>query len=129
MALTTREEKILKTFAAKDFFVNHHGEATVKEIIADREADLKGTMSEDEFMTWCENNVVPQTERDNPAPLGYSSWDDFDAKEYARDRQAAYPLIGDQLDMLWKAIDSGTLDKTSDFYTTLKQVKDDNPKP
>jgi hypothetical protein len=35
-----------------------------------------------------------------------------------------YPNIGDQLDMLWHAIDNGTLNKTSDFYTTLKAVKE-----
>ena len=54
---------------------------------------------------------------------------DYEAKKYQRDREKIYPEIGDQLDMLWHAIDSGTLDKTSDFYTTLKKVKDDNPKP
>ena len=54
---------------------------------------------------------------------------DYEAKKYQRDRADIYPEIGDQLDMLWHAIDSGTLDKTSDFYTTLKKVKDDNPKP
>ena len=39
-----------------------------------------------------------------------------------------YPKIADQLDMLWHAIDSGTLDKTSDFYIVLKAVKDKYPK-
>jgi len=52
-----------------------------------------------------------------------------DAKQYQQDRANAYPSIGDQLDMLWHAIDTGTLDKTSDFYTTLKAVKVANPKP
>lgn len=56
-----------------------------------------------------------------------NAWVDPD--QYKHDRQQEYPKISDQLDMLWHAIDSGTLDKTSDFYTTLKQVKDDNPKP
>lgn len=49
--------------------------------------------------------------------------------QYQRDRADAYPDLADQLDMLWHAIDNGTLDKTSDFYTTLKAVKDNNPKP
>lgn len=39
-----------------------------------------------------------------------------------------YPSIGDQLDMLWHAIDNGTLNKTSDFYTAIKAVKDAHPK-
>ena len=45
---------------------------------------------------------------------------------YARGRE--YPEIKEQLDMLWNAIDGDALDKTSDFYTKLKKVKDDNPK-
>jgi hypothetical protein len=42
--------------------------------------------------------------------------------------QRQYPSIGDQLDMLWHAIDNGTLNKTSDFYTAIKAVKDAHPK-
>ena len=56
---------------------------------------------------------------------------EYDAQEYARNR--IYPAIGDQLDMLWHAIDTGDWTaakvKTTDFYTKLKKVKDDNPKP
>jgi len=48
---------------------------------------------------------------------------------YKNNRKEAYPSIGDQLDMLYHAIDSGNLDKTSDFYTSLKSIKDANPKP
>jgi hypothetical protein len=53
---------------------------------------------------------------------------DYDALEYSRKRKSEYPIFGEQLDMLWHAIDSGKLDKTSDFYKTLKKIKDDNPK-
>ena len=51
-----------------------------------------------------------------------------DAKEYQRKREPEYPAIGEQLDLLWHAIDDGTLDKTSDFYTSLKATKDKYPK-
>ena len=51
---------------------------------------------------------------------------EYEAKEYQRLRQ--YPSLGDQLDMLWHAIDNGTLNKTSDFYTAIKAVKDAHPK-
>jgi len=50
----------------------------------------------------------------------------IDANEYKYQRQ--YPSLGDQLDMLWHAIDNGTLNKTSDFYTAIKAVKDAHPK-
>ena len=57
----------------------------------------------------------------------------YDAKAYARTRATAYPSIGDQLDMLWHAIDTGDWTaakvKTTSFYTELKAVKDANPKP
>jgi len=46
-------------------------------------------------------------------------------------RKSGYPAIGDQLDMLFHAIDGDETLKTqfADFYTALKEVKDDNPKP
>jgi len=53
---------------------------------------------------------------------------EIDANLYKNSRASAYPALVEQLDMLWHAIDNGTLDKTSDFYTTLKQVKDTYPK-
>lgn len=55
--------------------------------------------------------------------------DAWDATQYQRDRARSYPDIREQLDMLFHAIDSGTLDKTSDFYKELKKVKDASPKP
>jgi len=48
--------------------------------------------------------------------------------EYRFHRQGKYPQPEEQLDMLWHAIDSGTLDKTCDFYTTLKAIKDNYPR-
>ena len=52
-------------------------------------------------------------------------------KEYQRTRATAYPSIGDQLDMLWHAIDDNSTLKTryADFHTAIKAVKDANPKP
>ena len=51
------------------------------------------------------------------------------ANAYKTTRRTKYPTVTDQLDMLWHAIDTGTLDKSSDFYTTLKSVKNNYPKP
>ena len=48
---------------------------------------------------------------------------------YKEQRVTQYPKIEDQLDMLWHAIDSGSLDKDSDFYKSLKAVKQQFPKP
>ena len=82
---------------------------------------------EDIKETWVHKDSVPSEENILNA---YEDWVEAEKKiQYQRDRAISYPEIGDQLDMLWHAIDSETLDKTSEFYTTLKKVKDDNPKP
>lgn len=51
--------------------------------------------------------------------------------KYAQDarqaRREAYPAIGDQLDMLYKAMDAGVLPKVPDFYNSIKAVKTQFP--
>ena len=42
---------------------------------------------------------------------------------------SGYEVIGEQLDKLWHDIDNGTLDKTGNFYTAIKTVKDKWSKP
>ena len=57
------------------------------------------------------------------------------AVKYKTDRtingSTRYPAIGDQLDLLWHAIDADADLKTkfSAFYNSIKEVKDANPKP
>ena len=57
------------------------------------------------------------------------------AKQYKIDRtregSTTYPTIGEQLDLLWHAIDADTdlKAKFSGFYNSIKEVKDANPKP
>ena len=57
------------------------------------------------------------------------------AVKYKTDRtkngSTTYPVIGDQLDLLWHAIDADTdlKSKFSAFYNSIKEVKDANPKP
>ncbi len=47
------------------------------------------------------------------------------SKGYIAQRKAAYPQIGDQLDMLWHSIDKNPDLKTQyfDFYEAIKAVK------
>jgi len=57
------------------------------------------------------------------------------ANKYKVDRttngSTTYPAIGDQLDLLWHAIDADAdlKSKFSAFYNSIKAVKDANPKP
>ena len=54
---------------------------------------------------------------------------DYNNKQYQRNRAIAYPALEEQFDKLWHDINNGTLDDTGEFFTALKTVKDDNPKP
>lgn len=54
---------------------------------------------------------------------------EYNANQYQRDRAVAYPALAEQFDKLWHDINNGTLDNTGAFFTALKEVKDDNPKP
>ena len=56
---------------------------------------------------------------------------DFDLQEngYITARQAEYPSIGDQLDMLFHDMTADKGDKTGDWYEAIEKVKEDNPKP
>ena len=53
------------------------------------------------------------------------------ANGYKSDRAASYPALGEQLDLLWHAIDADAdlKVKLSGFYDVIKKVKEANPKP
>jgi hypothetical protein len=44
-------------------------------------------------------------------------------------RRSEYPDIAEQLDMLWHAMDDGTIPRIEPMYSQIKAVKDGNPKP
>ena len=87
---------------------------------------------EDEFK-WLEDTDDGKPSEENIQIKLTELLAEWNAQEYARNRAPLYPTIGDQLDLLWHAIDTGDWTaakvKTTDFYTKLKKVKDDNPKP
>jgi FKBP-type peptidyl-prolyl cis-trans isomerase (trigger factor) len=80
-----------------------------------------------ETVEWHDTNQTQPTEEEIQAEITRLQAE-YDANQYQRDRATQYKPVTDQLDMLWHAIDTGTLDKTCDFYTVNKTVKDNNPK-
>jgi len=68
-----------------------------------------------------ETAVMP-TEEEVNAKIAELQWE--------QNRRNGYPAIGDQLDMLFHAIDGDETLKTqfADFHTALKAVKDQYPK-
>jgi hypothetical protein len=79
------------------------------------------------------NNVVVEQSNIDAARVALDA--EAAAVKYKTDRttngSTTYPAIGDQLDLLWHAIDADTdlKSKFSAFYNSIKEVKDANPKP
>jgi len=55
--------------------------------------------------------------------------DDLAANGYKYNRKEAYPLIADQLDMLWHSMDNGEIPVAMEFYSAIAVVKKKYPKP
>ena len=51
---------------------------------------------------------------------------DYESKQYQRNRK--YPSIGEQLDMLWHAMDNNEIPRANTFYTAIQTVKNAHPK-
>lgn len=68
-----------------------------------------------ETRTWVDN----RTEEDKAAQA---------LAEVQLSRQRAYPSIGDQLDMIWHAMDDNIIPRVEPFYSQIKAVKDQFPK-
>ena len=62
-------------------------------------------------------------------PLSDSAIQEINQTLYQGARQNEYPPLAEQLDKLFHDIENGTLDQNGEFFTTLKSVKDSNPKP
>ena len=124
--LTDREKLIASTFSIVDVWVSHLEEngMDASEAIALREKSLSEGKTEEEFMAWCESNKLSQEE---PVPMGYSTMEEYNAKQYQRDRQ--YPALGEQLDMLFHDMTAGKGTKDGEWYKAVAKVKTDNPKP
>ena len=87
----------------------------------------KCTTSGEDYFDWLDDELTQPTQEEIDAEIARQEQAYID-NEYQRIRYPNYPQLEEQFDMLWHAIDAGKLDKTSDFYTKLKKVKDDNPK-
>jgi hypothetical protein len=52
------------------------------------------------------------------------------ANEYKAKRIAEYPTVQEQLEMLWKEMDTNpAFPRATEFYNTIKAVRDRHPKP
>ena len=75
-----------------------------------------------ENVEWVDEDIAKPSDNEISTKLAEMQ-SDWEAQEYARNRQPLYPAIGDQLDDLYHA---GVF--SAEMTATLKKVKDDNPK-
>ena len=54
-------------------------------------------------------------------------WDERN-KAYKLNRKKEYPVLREQLDLLYHDITAGKLDATGEWHKAIKKVKDDKPK-
>lgn len=50
-------------------------------------------------------------------------------RSYSEQRRSSYPSVGEQLDMLWHAMNQEVIPRVEPFYSEIKAVKDKYPKP
>ena len=89
------------------------------------EPNAEVTLIGDEIVTWHSEDITQPTD-EAIATEQARLQAEYDANQYQRDR--VYPQLGEQFDKLWHDINAGTLDNTGEFFTALKEVKDNNPK-
>ena len=82
----------------------------------------------DQILYWNVMRLGPEPTKDQLISAWNNKLTADEAQKYHSRRQSAYPSITEQLDMLWHAIDSGALDKTSDFYQGIASIKSQFPK-
>ena len=108
--------------------------ATIEELTAaaQTEIDAKKTANGGDGMFAQVNNERREfTDAEYDQAVTDKANSDFDLQEngYKTARQAEYPAIADQLDMLFHDMTADKGDKTGDWYEAIEKVKDDNPKP
>ena len=88
-------------------------EAPTHKVVDGIQIDLTAEEVETTLNVWADNELARQI--------------DEEANGYKTAR--VYPQLVEQFDKLWHDINNGTLDNTGEFFTALKEVKDNNPKP
>jgi len=99
---------------------------TKLDAILSLEPNAEVTLVGDDIVTWHSEDITQPTDEAISTEQARLQAE-YDANQYQRDR--VYPQLGEQFDKLWHDINNGTLDNTGEFFTALKEVKDNNPKP
>jgi hypothetical protein len=87
-------------------------QAGINEFVIDQESD-----PENDLVDVTNNTVVKGAKPPPPIDM-----------DYRKARSEIYPSAENQLDMLWHAMNDGTMPKVEPFYSRIKLVKESYPK-
>lgn len=98
---------------------------------------VQGPLKEEEcpegFVEYLEVNNVPANGKTTSVTLalinGVCTKTFNGSLSYEKERTAAYPSLGNQLDALWHAMDANVLPRIEPMYSEIKAVKELFPKP
>jgi len=95
--------------------------------LANLKPDAEFVMVDETTIDWQSSSITQPTEDEITAEVARLQA----IEDYQKPRRDSYPFVGEQLDMLWHAIDADADLKTkfATFYNAIKTVKDANPKP
>jgi len=85
----------------------------------------------DEVLMTPEELQIMKAEQKSLYDAWYQDWQENVIKpsQWSENRVKEYPSVGDQLDMIWHTLNEGKpLDKTSEWFLSVKSVKDKYPK-
>ena len=109
--------------------IKHPFEPQLIDAIRELKSDASVSTLEDGSIVWHDDNPTNITQEQIDTKLAELKVE-YDAKDYARNREREYPSIGDQLDMQYHELEtSGSLTTSGSWFNTVKAVKDANPKP
>jgi hypothetical protein len=81
-----------------------------------------------EGIDWLDANIAKPSEADLEAAYAIVLAQEA-AVAYQSLRAEAYPALGEQLDMIWHAMDNNLIPMAREFYDARKAVKEQYPKP
>ena len=94
--------------------------------LATLKPDAEFVMINDTTIDWHSKDITQPTEDEITAEVARLQA----IEDYAEPRRSNYPYFGEQLDMIWHAIDADTelITKFATFYNAIKEIKDKYPK-
>jgi hypothetical protein len=109
--------------------INENAVICVAEAIKELRPNAVYEMSNTQFTKWYDPDGLDAPSWDEVAVVIEKQKIKFDYETYARERSKLYPPIGEQLDMIWHALDKNIPLQNSEWFYKLKHIKESVAKP